>query len=62
MTSPQDTLKQMSHIPHPFHIVGECESCCNESEATRTGYYETSSGWGFGAYVCDTEGCVNYGR
>lgn len=46
--------RQMSHRPHPFHIVGECEECCDESEALRTGYD------GPIRLGCNNYGCVNW--
>lgn len=46
--------KRITHYPHPFHIIGECEPCCEQSEALRAGYdgpLDTD---------CSDEKCVNY--
>jgi hypothetical protein len=48
-------VKQMTMTPHPFHIVGECQDCCDESEALRLGYPDPAPM----LLGCETPGCVN---
>lgn len=46
--------KRRMMTPHPFHIVGECQECCDESEAMWLGCPEMPR-----PGDCETPGCVN---